>query len=226
MTTLPPEVLSNIAQRRLGAGTQRQTGLQNLATQYNQNIGNLDQYQQDMAQKINNQMSSQGLLNSSIRMDEQGKMQQSVGQKRSWLDTQYAQGKSGIESQYQNALQAISDYQTGAMQDQARSDLAYQQQQAQLQFQQQQAAQQQRNWEVEQWNAAAARNQATQAPAPVNQGPSADDLARFYAEVQRQQNAAIMQWYAALAAQNPTRTQYAGSGNAISGGRGGGATFT
>ena len=215
MTTLPPEVLSNIAQKRLTAGQQRTTGLQNLANQYNQNVGNLGQYQNDMQQRINDQLGSQGLFNSGIRMNELGKMQQSVAQKRGFLDTNYAQGKAGIESSYQNALQGISDYQTGALQDQARSDLAYQQQQAALQFQQQQAAQQQKNWEVEQWNAAVARNQAQQAAAapPPQQGPSADDLARFYAEVQRQQNEAIMRWMAAVQSQN--RTEFAGAGNPL-----------
>lgn len=229
MTTLAPNVVADIAQRRLTAGNQRTTGLQGLANTYNQNISNLGQYQTDMQQKINDQMGSQGLFNSGIRMNELGKMQQSVGQKRGFLDTQYAQGKTGLENSYQNAMNDINSYQTGQYQQQAQSDLAYQQQQAALQFQQQQAAQAQHNWEVEQWNAAAARNQAAQQAAPpAQQGPSQADIDAWNRQVWinavNQQN--LVRWLQAVQAQNATRDEFAGSGNAISGnGVGGGARF-
>jgi hypothetical protein len=214
MTTLPPNVISNIAQRRLQAGQQKQTSLQDYGNSYNTNIANLDQYSKDMTQRINDQMGAQGLFNSGIRMNELGKMQQSVGQKHGYFDQLYAQQKSGVESQYQNALAGINDYETQMYQQQTQQDLAYQQQVAQQAFQQQQLKQQQDQWAQEQWNAAMARNQQQQAPPPPQQqGPSQEDLMRFFAEVQRQQ--AIQQWLAAIAAQNPTKDEYAGSGNAL-----------
>lgn len=219
MVTLSPDVISNLAQKRLTAQNQRQTGLQNFANQYNTNVSSLGDYQKDMGSRINNQMASQGLFDSTIRMDEQGKMQKTVGQKRGYLDQLYAQQKTGVESGYQNALQGISDYQTQAMQDQTRQDLAQQQSQAQMDFQNRQAAQAQANWQAEQMRAGqlSAGGGAGGVAAPV--GPSQGDIQAWMAAVaaneERERNAAIMRWYAALAAQNPSRDEYAGFGNAI-----------
>lgn len=216
MPTLAPEIMANIAQRRLGAGQQRTQGLQQYGNQYNQNIQNLDDYKKDMEMRINNQMGSQGLANSTIRMDEQGKMQKTVGQKRGYLDTLYAQQKSGIESGYQSALQAISDYQTQAMQEQGRQDLGQQQDAAQRAFQNQQAAQAQANWQAD-YNLRAGQGQPAPAQAAGPAGPSQSDIAILMAELQRQAdvqkwNEAV--WYNEVQRQNAAKP-YQGYGNII-----------
>lgn len=213
MPTLDPNIVASLAQRRLLAGNQRTQGLQTLGNQYNQNISNLQDYQKDMQQRINDQMGAQGLFNSGIRMNELGKMEKSVGQKRSYFDTQYAQGKSGLEAGYQNAMQAIADEEARQMQEQGRQDLAQQQQAAAQAFQNQQAAQQQANWQADYNLRAQQAAQANQAAA----GPSQNDLAVWLAELQRQDdvrrwNEAV--WANEIARQNQERI-YAGVGNQL-----------
>jgi len=202
MPTLPPEVLANIAGKRLGIQQQHDTGLQQLGNQYNTNLYNLGEYEKDAGKRINDQYASQGIFNSGIRVNEQGRMSKNVGERRGVLGQQYAQGQSGIENQYSNALQALEDYRTQAMQEQTRQDLT----------QQQINAQNAATWQAAQAGMGGAGGGGG-APAPT--GPTEEEnLAIWNAEIQRQ-NENIWRWYAALAAQNPTKDEYAGYGNAI-----------
>jgi hypothetical protein len=201
MTTLPPEVLANIAGKRLGIQQQHDTGLQQLGNQYNTNLYNLGEYEKDAGRRINDQYAAQGIFNSGIRVNEQGRMSKNVGERRGTLGQQYAMGQSGIENQYQNALQALEDYRTQATQEQTRQDLT----------QQQINAQNAATWQAAQASMGGAGGGAAPAPA----GPTEEEnLAIWNAEIQRQ-NENIWRWYAALAAQNPTKDEYAGYGNAI-----------
>jgi len=177
MATLPPDVIANIAAKRLGIQSQHDTALQQAAQGYNTNLYNLDQYSKDAGRKINDQYASQGLFSSGIRVNEQGRLQQNVGERKGFLGQQYAGQQSGIESQYQNALSDLQQYQSQAMGEATRQELAQQQNAAQNALQQQQIN---------------AQNAATMQAAAAQQqsaGPTQDQLANFYAEAKRQQDA-------------------------------------
>jgi hypothetical protein len=172
-SALPPEVLATIAQRRLGIQSQHDTALQQAGSQYNQNLSNLTDYSNDTAKRINDQFAGQGMFNSSVRVDEQGRLQKNIGQRQGYLGTQYGQQQSGIESQYQNALNALSDYQNQAQTEATRNDLQQQQiaaQNAASAAQQQYAA-----------GGGGAQNPVTAAPAaPIENQPSLADIQNWY----------------------------------------------
>ena len=204
MATLPPEILANIAGRRLNITSQRDKGLQDLSNQYNQNLSNLDEYSSDATRRINDQYASQGIANSGIRVDEQGRMQKNVGQKRSQFALGYGQGQSGIQSQYENALQALNEYQNEQMLGQTRTDLNTQLQQQQI----------------------AATNAQTQAAMSASQGgggggggqaagPSIEALNAWYAEAARQEQAAIDLWNATIAQNQSLKTYRGGVGRVM-----------
>ena len=202
MPTLPPEVLANIAGKRLGIQQQHDTGVQQLGNQYNTSLYNLGEYEKDAGRRINDQYAAQGIFNSGIRVNEQGRMQKNVGERRGFLGQDYASKQSGIENQYSNALQALEDYRTQAMQEQTRQDLT----------QQQINAQNAATWQAAQ--GAMGGGGGGGAPAAPTGPTEEENLAIWNAEIQRQ-NENIWRWYAALAAQNPTKDEYAGYGNAI-----------
>jgi hypothetical protein len=213
MATLPPEVLASIASKRLGIQSQHDTALQQAAQGYNTNLYNLDQYAKDTGKRINDQYASQGLFSSGIRVNEQGRLQQNVGERKGFLGQQYAGQQSGIEGQYQNALSDLQQYQATAMQDATRQELAQQQNQAQMALQQRQ---------IDAQNAAtmqaAAAQQQQQAPAaaPAAQGP--DQASIDYWNAVQYLNAvklwnATQLWNQAMQSQN--RTEFAGSGNPL-----------
>lgn len=200
MPNLPPEILANIAGRRLNINQQKDTGLQQLGQQYNTNLTNLDEYSSEGTRRINDQYAAQGIADSGIRVDEQGRLQKNVGQRRGMLGQQYAQGQSGIQSQYENAIQALNEYQNEQMLGQTRTDLDTQLRQQQI----------------------AAQNAATMQAASAAQmgsggggavgGPNEADLSAWYAEAQRQQDA-INLWNATLmynAQQDQLLKQYHG----------------
>jgi hypothetical protein len=211
MATLPPEVLANIASKRLGIQQQHDTSLQQAQQGYNQNLYNLNQYSTDAGKKINDQYAAQGIFNSGIRVNEQGRLQQNVGERKGFLGTQYGQQTSGIENQYTNALSALQDYQTQAMGDATRQELAQQQSAAQLALQQRQIDAQ----NAATMTAAAGQQQPAQAPA-APQGASQSDVdywnAVQYLNAVKQWNA-VMAWNAAMQSNN--RTEFAGSGNPL-----------
>src|SRR5580765_1036437 len=111
MADLPPEVVANVAARRLGFGQQRDTQLQGLAQQYNENIANLNKFADTSNQQIMDQMGSQGLANSGIRVDQQGKLQQNVAQRRGFLEQGYGTGQANVQNQYQSNMAGLQDYQ-------------------------------------------------------------------------------------------------------------------
>ena len=191
MATLPPEILANIAGRRLNITSQRDKGLQDLSNQYNQNLSNLDEYSSDATRRINDQYASQGIANSGIRVDEQGRMQKNVGQKRSQFALGYGQGQSGIQSQYENALQALNEYQNEQMLGQTRTDLN-------TQLQQQQIAAQNAA------NAQAASMGGGGGGAPA--GPSQADIDLWNA---------TQLWNATIAWNDAIERNYRGAGNAL-----------
>ena len=204
MATLPPEVVANIAAKRLGIDQQKQRGIQDLGNQYNTNLSNLTDYDKDAQQRINDQFGAQGIADSGIRVNEQGRLQKNVGQKRSMLGQQYAQGQSGIQTQWENAIQALNDYQTEQMTGQTRQDLATQLQQQQI----------------------AATNAQTQAAMSASQGgggggggqaagPSIEALNAWYAEAARQEQAAIDLWNATIAQNQSLKTYRGGVGRVM-----------
>jgi hypothetical protein len=213
MPTLPPEVLANISGKRLGIQQQRDTALQQLGNQYNTSLFNLGEYQKDAARRVNDQYAAQGIFNSGIRVNEQGRLEKNVGERRGFLGQQYAQGQTGIENQYTNALQGLEDYRTQAMQEATRQELAQQQSAAQIAATQQAADRQSAE---QRWYAAMAQNQggggAPAAPAGPDQ--AALDLwnATQYWNAVQLLNATQL-WNQAM--QSPNRTEFAGSGNPL-----------
>jgi len=213
MATLPPEVIANLASKKLGIQQQHDTGLQQLGSQYNTNLFNLGEYQKDTARRINDQYASQGIFNSGIRVNEQGRLEKNVGERRGFLGQQYSQGQSGIENQYTNALQGLEDYRTQAMQEATRQELAQQQSAAQIAATQQAADRQSAE---QRWYAAMAQNQGGGGGGAPAAGPdqSALDLwnATQYWNAVQLLNATQL-WNQAMQSQN--RTEFAGSGNPL-----------
>lgn len=207
MTTLPPEIMANIAGRRLNINQAHDTGLQQLGNQYNTGLQQLDQYSTDSTRRVNDQYAAQGLFNSGIRVDEQGRLQRNVGEKRTNLGQDFATKKTGIESQYQNALQGLTEYQNEQMLGQARSDL-----QTQLQ-QQQFAASQKQASDIAAWNAALAGNAGATAAPAAPAGPDPAALKAWYDQAAINQWYAVAKWNEAIASQN--RQQFAGAGNPL-----------
>lgn len=197
---LPPEVVANLAAKRLGLGQQRDTALRSLGDQYNENVANLNKFSQEGGQRINDQMGAQGLYSSGIRVDQQGKLQQNVAQRRGFLESGYGSGQAGIQNQYTQGMAGIQGEEYGLSNQFQQQELAKQQQDAQMQFQQQQADAQRNALAVQQWNAALAQNQQTaqQNAAAMQQAAAQQDAERAAAEAQ---------WYAV--ASDPFREFYA-----------------
>jgi hypothetical protein len=215
---LPPEVVANVAARRLGFGQQRDTALQSLSQGYNENIANLNKFADTSNTQIMDQMASQGLANSGIRVDQQGKLQQNVAQRRGFLEQGYGTGQANVQNQYESNLAGLQDYQNQMANQYTQQNLAKQQQDAQIAMQQQQADLQRQQLAQQQWYAAASANQQNQgfggggAPAPAA-GPDQASLDAWYKQAALNQWYAVAAWNAAM--QSPNRQQFAGAGNPL-----------
>jgi hypothetical protein len=214
---LPPEVVANVAARRLGFGQQRDTALQSLSQGYNENIANLNKFADTSNQQIMDQMGAQGLANSGIRVDQQGKLQQNVAQRRGFLEQGYGTGQSNIQNQYDSNLAGLQDYQNQQANMYQQQTLAKQQQDAQMALQQQQADSQRNALAQQQWYAAAAANQQNQGfgggGAPAAPGPDQAALDAWYKQAAINQWYAVAKWNEAMASNN--RQQFAGAGNPL-----------
>jgi hypothetical protein len=218
---LPPDVVAQAAARRLGFGQQRDTSLQSAANQYNENIANLNKFSDTSNQQIMDQMGAQGLANSGIRVDQQGKLQQNVAQRRGFLEQGYGTQQQGIQNQYASQMTGVDDWLSQMANQYTQQNLSKQQQDAQIALQQQQADLQRQQLAQQQWNAALAQNQSAGggggggAPAPAA-GPSQSDIdywnAVQYLNAVKQWNA-VVAWNAAMASNN--RTEFAGAGNPL-----------
>jgi hypothetical protein len=123
---LPPEVVAQAAARRLGLGQQRDTSLQRLGDTYNESTTNLNKFADEGNRRISDDMAARGLFQSGMRVDQQGKLQQNVAQRRGLLSSNYGTSQRDVENQYQTGLQGILDWQ---------NQMAGQQQQTSLQQQ-------------------------------------------------------------------------------------------
>jgi hypothetical protein len=193
MATLAPEVLANIAARRLNIQNQRDTALQRLGQNYGESNYNLDQFAKDSGRRIDDQMASQGIFNSGMRVDQQGRLQTNVGEKRGFLAGQYANSQRDVQNQYDAGQQNLNDYQNQAMGQATQSELQQRMIDAQNQaaMQAAQAAEKQANdqrwYQAMSQNENAARDRwfaamSNQPVAPqVDPGPSIEDIMRWVA---------------------------------------------
>ena len=212
MAQIDPGLMASLAGKRLGIQQQHDQGLSLLGQKYNTDIANINSYATDAARQINDKYAAQGMSGHTVRLDDQGRMQKSVGERKNILSQQNAWDKYNINNSYQNALQGLTD----------------QQNQWQIEANRAEADQRLRQSQIDADNmrtAALARQQqisAAPAPAPVSQGPSQSDLVAWYTEVARQQEAQRIWneavWNNAIAAQK-NRTEYPMYDRSNAGGR-------
>lgn len=136
MSDLPPNILADIARRRLNLQTGADTNKRRLEETYGLNKEDIGRSAETGRTNINNNMGARGLFNSGIRIDEQGRLSKNVAQRYSDLETAKSRGLEDINTGLTTGLGDLDSYQ----QEQSR---VYGQQLLQEQLSQQQAAAQQ-----------------------------------------------------------------------------------
>lgn len=138
-TSLPPDILAQIAARRLGFNQAADIGRQKENQGFSDNLFNIGQFKDDTQKKINNNYAASGLFNSGLRVDEQGRLVKNVDQQIGSLNAQHANNLAGIDNSLTQQLQDLDTWQS----QQANAYTAQQTQQSLLDAQNQANALQQ-----------------------------------------------------------------------------------
>lgn len=110
-TTLPPELLAQLASKRLGFTTSADSARQQSDQGYADQLHNLDIFGADQSRSIDDNFSSSGLFNSGIRVDSQGRLQRNIGDRRGQLGSQHSGDLSNIQNMLNQQLQGVEDQQ-------------------------------------------------------------------------------------------------------------------
>lgn len=110
-TSLPPELLAQLASKRLGFSTAADSATQQANQGYADQLHNLDVFGADQSRSIDDNFASSGLFNSGIRVDSQGRLQRNLGDRRGQLGTQNAGDLSNIQNMLNQQLQGVEDQQ-------------------------------------------------------------------------------------------------------------------
>lgn len=110
--TLPPDILAQLAAKKLGFNTAADTSRGQADQSYSDQLSQLDQMNTDQMRNIDDSFADRGTFNSGIRVDSQGRLARNVGERQSQFGVEHSNNLANIQGMLDQQLQGVNDLQS------------------------------------------------------------------------------------------------------------------
>lgn len=111
-TTLPPDILAQLAAKKLGFSTAADTARGQADQGYSDQLYQLDQMNKDQMRNIDDSFADRGTFNSGIRVDSQGRLARNVGERQGQFGVEHSNTLANIQGMLDQQLQGVNDLQS------------------------------------------------------------------------------------------------------------------